>query len=292
MTLSGSSNPHCPISSFSSSSSSNNTKSNNNDSNSNNGTNYSGNNNNNNNGQNGKGNDNSGNNKGGNNKGSSKTGIIAGVTIAAFIAIFFSLLSWFFIRRQKRRGSGGVKENLNGWSIDRNDSLKVGGGRTRLQSDPSENDITPFTLPQDTYRTPPLSSHGYSDIQPSPFISESERLDAHGTESPRGTFYMDNVESEADYEDAYALDAFRTSGIGSSVASQTRTGQASQSSQLRVVNDDGDQRGPWHETKGSLVQNTGAQQQRQVFQHEDSGIGALDEIPPAYPGPSSGFSGR
>lgn len=282
MTLSGSSDTHCPTSSSSSSNStsnSNTSKGGNGNSNSDNDS------------QNGGENNNG---DGNGNKPSSKTGVIAGIVIAAFFSVFFGLLAWFFIRRRKQAGVG-VREPRKGWTIDRNDSIKFAGGRARLPSEPSESDITPFTLPQSSHRSPPMSAQGYSDIPTTPFIPETHTPNATLNESSRGSFYRDHMESDVDEHDAYALDAFRTSGVGSNSGSQSRSnGQESSSSRgFRVVNEDVEQRsGLREQTKGSMAQSAFAQQQRQVFQHEDAGLSALEEIPPAYPGPSTSYGGR
>lgn len=284
MTLTGSTNTRCPTSSSSSSNSTDNSNNGNGDK----GNNGGNNNNDNNNGQNN--NQDGGSN---NDKSSSKTGVIAGVVIAAFFSIFFGLLAWFFVRR-RNQAKGGVRERKD-WTIDRNDSIKFMGGRARLPSNPSENEITPFALPQGQHTIPPMSAHGYADLQASPFMPEARRPHTEINESSRGSYYRDQAESDVDEHDAYAMDAFRTSGIGSSSASQSRSnGQESQSSRgFMLVNDEGGQREGYYgsQTKASL-QNAQAQPQRQIFQHEDAGVAGLEEIPPAYPGPSNGLSGR
>lgn len=282
MTLAGSSDTHCSTSSTSSTNSTSKPNNGNGGDSSN---------------QSGKGggdnNNNSSTNDGDNsNKSSSKTGIIAGIVIAAFFIIFFGLLSWFFLRRRNKR-KGGVRVR-KGWTIDRNDSLKVSGGRARLPSDPSESDITPFALPTSSHATSPMSVQGYSDIQASPFVpggSEPGRPSSQVTDGVRGTYYRDYDEAEPDGHNAYAMDAFRTSTAGSGSGSQGRSAaQESSSSRLRVVNEDAEHRSALRESaKSSMTQNASAQQQRQVFQHQDAGTAAIEEIPPAYPGPVTGF---
>jgi len=272
MTLTGTTNTHCSITS---SSSTNATNGSNNDNNS---------------GGSGQG---KGDNSNGDSKRSSKTGIIAGVAIAAFFAVFFGLIAWFFIRRRKQ-GRGGPRESRRRWTIDRSDSLKRGVGRARLPSDPTESDITPFAVPPASQASPPISVHGYSDIQATPFSPEalyhggSTRRQSETTANPRSTNYQDHERLEAEEENAYAMDAFRMSGVGSNTGSQGATGSQSQATQpmrgFRLINEESDSRHK-REQKATLAQRTNAQETRAVFQHEDAGIEGLDEIPPAYPGP-------
>jgi hypothetical protein len=269
MTLSGTTNTHCSITSSSSTNTTN------------------GSNNNNNSGGSGQG-------KGDNSKSSSKTAIIAGVAIAAFFAVFFGLIAWFFVRRRKQGRGGGPRESRRRWTIDRSDSLKRGVGRTRLPSDPTESDITPFAIPPASQASPPISVHGYSDIQATPFSPEALyhggtiRRQSETTANPRSTNYQEHERLEAEEENAYAMDAFRMSGVGSSTGSQGATGSQSQATQpmrgFRLINEESDSRHK-REQKASLAQRTNAQETRAVFQHEDAGIEGLDEIPPAYPGP-------
>jgi len=282
MKLAGSTNTHCTISSFSSTNSTS-------------GNGKSG----------GSGNDgNDG------NKSSSKTGIIAGVVIAAFFAIFFGLIAWFFLRRRKQK-QGGVRESRRGWTIDRSDSLKAAGGagRMRLPSDPNDSDITPFTIPTASHTSPTMSVHGYTDLQATPFTPEMhsnqpERPYSQSTADPRSTYFPDQSHlgvGEVDEQDAYAMDAFRMSSGGSSSVSQgpplaalSQTSQttAQSSRGFRVVNDEGNARVKPEPTKTSLAQQASNQPPRPVFQHQDAGIAELDEIPPAYPGPSTSFAGQ
>lgn len=270
MALSGSSNTHCAIASSSSSS-------NNNTSNPGNGNGKSGN----------SDQDNGG--SGNNSKqGSSKTGIIAGVAIAAFFAIFFGLIAWFFLRRRQRNQTG-LRESRRGWTIDRSDSVKFGGGRTRFPSDPNESDVTPFAVPPINHTSPPMSVHGYSDLQATPFMPDISpvRPTSQTTNDPRTTYYQDNDHTEIDEQDAYATDAFRMSAVGSS-SGPSISSQAVQSSRgFRVINDDGNTHIRQGQSKGSLSQQVSAQPPRPVFQHEDAGIVGMDEIPPAYPGPGA-----
>jgi len=273
LTLSGSPDPHCAISSSSS----------------NNGTNS---------GKGGGKGEGEGAGEGQGSQSSSKTGIIAGVVIAVFFSIFFGLIAWFFLRRRKRSNSG-IRESRNGWTIDRSDSVKYSGGRrSRLPSEPSDSDVTPFNLPPQTQQaqTHP-TMQGYSDA-PTQSATRLAQPGSPGIQSGRNTYYRDHDERETDGQDAYALDAFRLSTIGSSTGSGSHTRssgypQGSQTSRnLRVTNEDGDVGNVLVErTKGSMIPGGGTTP-RSVFQHQDAGSAELEEIPPAYPGPSTNSSGQ
>jgi len=261
LTLSGSPDTHCPTSSTSSSNSTNSNKGGNNDNN-----------------QNGNG----------NGKSSTNTPAIAGAVIGVFFAGFFGLLAWFFARKQKQK-QRGIRESRRGWSIDRSDSVKVNGGRARLPSEPHESEVAPFRVPTGSLSSPSASVNGYADAQATPFILDSaERPTSSLPGSGRGTIYRDRMESEVDEEEAYALDAFRMSGVGSNSGSAPGSVRRESvlSRGLRVVNEDGADRGTLRETKRSMAQTSALQQERAVFQHQDAGIAPVEEIPPAYPGPS------